>query len=183
MNSRKSPHPPGWADRFLAFYCRDEFLEEIQGDVYELFEVRQRQSVGKAKRLFVWDVLRFFRWSNVKLSNNKHYNQFTMVKNNIKIARRTLWRNKFYTGINLVGISLGIACFLLSSLYVHHEFSYDGFHKNADNLYRVWIHEFDEGEEYHDGVVPIVMHGHFKNDFPEIFFHEIGFLLPSFVRK
>jgi len=168
MSQESKISPPRWADRFLRFYCRDEFLEEIQGDVHELFELRQQESVGLAKRLFVWDVLRFFRWSNVKLSNNKQFNQLMMVKNNIKIARRTLWRNKFYTGINLVGISLGIACFLLSSLYVHHEFSYDGFHENIDDIYRVWIHENDEGDEYFEGVVPMAMVTPLKTDFPEI---------------
>lgn len=167
MSSQSKISPPAWADRFLQFYCRDEFLEEIQGDVYELFEVRQRESPRKAQRLFVWDVIRFFRWSNVKLFKQQ-FNQLIMVKNNIKIARRTLWRNKFYTGINLVGIALGIACFLLSSLYVRHELSYDKFHSNADDIYRVWVHENDEGDEYFEGVVPMVMNEPLKNNFPEI---------------
>lgn len=168
MSSTGNISPPRWADRFLQFYCREEFLEEIQGDVHELFEARRQESLFRAKRLFIWDVIRFFKWSNIKLSSKQQFSQLTMVKNNIKIARRTLWRNKFYTGINLVGISLGIACFLLSSLYAYHEYSYDRFHSKLDDIYRVWIHELDEGDEYFEGVVPMVMNGPLKTGFPEI---------------
>ena len=65
--------PPKWADRFLRWYCNPRFLEEIEGDIYELFERRieiQNHKLAKAK--FVWDVLRFFRWSNIKRTNSKY---------------------------------------------------------------------------------------------------------------
>lgn len=61
------PQPPRWADRFLAWYCRSELLEEIQGDVHELFAKRcKTRGVGVARRRFVWDVLRSFRLSTIK---------------------------------------------------------------------------------------------------------------------
>lgn len=169
MNSKGNISPPRWADRFLALYCREEFLEEIAGDAHELFEHRLEDS-GKhiARLLFIWDVLRFFRWSNIKSTNRSNINQFIMVKNNFKIATRSLVRRKFYTGINLLGISLGIACFLLTYLYVQEELSFDNFHSKGDRIYRVWVHEFDEGDEYFEGVVPMVMAEPLANDFPEI---------------
>lgn len=91
-----------------------------------------------------------------------------MVKNNLKIASRSLRKHKFYTGINLIGISLGIACFILTFLYVQDELSYDKFHRSLDQIYRVWIHENDEGDEYFEGVVPLVMTNPLKNDYPQI---------------
>lgn len=169
MNKRQDISPPKWADRFLELYCKEEFLEEIQGDVYELFEVRvnsQRPLVAKTK--FIWDVIRFFKWSNIKKSNRLNFTQFTMVKNNLKIASRSLRKYKFYTGINLIGISLGIACFILTFLYVQDELSYDKFHSSINRIYRVWVLENDEGEEYYEGVVPIVMATPLKNDYPQI---------------
>lgn len=169
MKSNRNIAPPRWADRFLAFYCREEFLEEIAGDAHELFEVRLEGSGRQvANLLFIWDVLRFFRWSNIKSTNRSKITQLMMVKNNFKIATRSLVKHKFYTGINLVGISLGIACFILTYLYVQEELSYDDFHSKNERLYRVWVHEFDEGDEYFEGVVPMVMVEHMSNDFPEI---------------
>lgn len=91
-----------------------------------------------------------------------------MVKNNFKIATRSLMKHRFYTGINLVGISLGIACFIMTYLYVQEELSFDKFHTQKDRIYRVWVHEFDEGDEYFSGVVPIVMSDYLATDFPEI---------------
>ena len=54
-------HPPKWADRFLQWYCHPDLLEEIQGDVQELFYRRvQEEGLGNAKRKYLWDVIRVF---------------------------------------------------------------------------------------------------------------------------
>src|SRR5258708_19725717 len=67
MNNR----PPKWADRFLSWYCNPELLEEIKGDTYELYVARLKEkSKRSADLLYVWDVLRFFRWSNIKRTEN-----------------------------------------------------------------------------------------------------------------
>jgi ABC-type antimicrobial peptide transport system permease subunit len=60
-----------------------------------------------------------------------------MIENYFKIALRHLWRNRLYTFINVVGLSIGITCALLAILYVRDEMSYDRFHKNALQLYRL----------------------------------------------
>jgi putative ABC transport system permease protein len=56
---------------------------------------------------------------------------------NIRIAFRHLWQNKLYTAINVIGLAVGISCVLLAVLYWNDERSFDGFHKNYANLYRV----------------------------------------------
>jgi putative ABC transport system permease protein len=60
-----------------------------------------------------------------------------MFKNYIKIALRNLWKNKTYSFINILGLTLGLVCFLLIALYVFDELTYDSFHKNASHIYRV----------------------------------------------
>lgn len=60
-----------------------------------------------------------------------------MLKNYLKTALRNLYRNKAFTTINMVGLSVGFACVLLIMMYVNDEMSYDKFHKNARELYRV----------------------------------------------
>ena len=60
-----------------------------------------------------------------------------MLKNYFKIAFRNLSRNKTYSIINIFGLSVGIACSILILLWIQNELSYDRFHKNANEIYRV----------------------------------------------
>ena len=60
-----------------------------------------------------------------------------MFKNYLKVAFRNLIRTKLYSFINIMGLSLGVACCLLLSLYVNDEFSYDSHHQRLDDLYRI----------------------------------------------
>jgi hypothetical protein len=61
-----------------------------------------------------------------------------MIKNYFTIAFRTLWKSKSFSGLNILGLSLGIACSLLILLWVQDERSVDGFHANKDRLYVVY---------------------------------------------
>ena len=60
-----------------------------------------------------------------------------MFKNYIKIALRNLLKNKMYSVINIIGLSIGIAGSLLIMVYVANQLSYESMHKNADNIVRV----------------------------------------------
>jgi len=60
-----------------------------------------------------------------------------MFKNYLKIALRHLWRYKVISFINILGLAIGLACAALILLYVRHEFSYDQYHANKANIYRL----------------------------------------------
>jgi putative ABC transport system permease protein len=64
-------------------------------------------------------------------------NADTMLKNYIKTAWRNLVRNKFYSIINIAGLTMGLAVGILILLWVQDELSFDSFHKNASNIYRM----------------------------------------------
>ena len=91
--------PPKWADRFLQWYCRPELLEEIQGDTHELFYRKAKESKSKAALLFIWNVLRFFRWKNIKRTKNKYESNTStsMLQNFFKTAFRNIIKNKAIT--------------------------------------------------------------------------------------
>ena len=57
-----------------------------------------------------------------------------MIKHYFKIAFRNLAKQKVLSGINILGLSIGLACFILFLLYAVNEFTFDRFHKNADNV-------------------------------------------------
>lgn len=61
-----------------------------------------------------------------------------MFKNYFKIALRNLQKQKVLAFINIFGLSVGIACFSLLLLFINNEFSFDKFHRNAPNIYRVY---------------------------------------------
>jgi putative ABC transport system permease protein len=61
-----------------------------------------------------------------------------MLKNYFKIALRNINRQKVYTGINILGLAIGMAGAMFILLWVWDELNYDRFHKNADRIYRVY---------------------------------------------
>jgi putative ABC transport system permease protein len=60
-----------------------------------------------------------------------------MLKNYFKVAMRSLRKNKLYSFVNILGLTIGITCCILIGLYIGHEWSYDRFHKNADRIVRI----------------------------------------------
>jgi putative ABC transport system permease protein len=69
-----------------------------------------------------------------------------MLTNYLRIAWRTLIRNKSFSAINIFGLALGITCSLLIMLWVYDERSVDGFHKNDDHLFQVYERHYHDGQ-------------------------------------
>jgi putative ABC transport system permease protein len=94
-----------------------------------------------------------------------------MIKHYIKIAIRNLSRQKALSIINIAGLTIGLACFSLFLLYAINEFSYDRFHKNAANIYRLYDWWDFKGEKPRQGnerssITPLGPA--MKQDFPEV---------------
>lgn len=92
-----------------------------------------------------------------------------MIKHYIKIAFRNLAQQKVLSGINIFGLSVGIACFSLFLLYTVHEFSYDRFHVNAGRIYRIvewWQGGKREPGGYAWAYTPVAPA--MKRDFPDV---------------
>ena len=71
-----------------------------------------------------------------------------MLKNHLKTAWRHIRRNKIFSFINVVGLTIGLTSFLLIALYIFDEVTFDRFHQQADNIYRLVEHRTTpEGKE------------------------------------
>jgi putative ABC transport system permease protein len=91
-----------------------------------------------------------------------------MIKNYLKIALRNLWRNKAFTGINIFGLSIGIATCLLIVLFIQDELSYDRYNKKADQIVRVVFRGITGGQKIKEAnVMPPVAQTLMAN-FPEV---------------
>ena len=91
-----------------------------------------------------------------------------MVTNYFKIAWRNLIRNKNYAFINIVGLAIGLACFMLIVLYVQDELGYDDFHKDGDQIYRMALERKYPGRSRHYAIIPHSFAEALKTDFPEV---------------
>ena len=93
-----------------------------------------------------------------------------MFTNYLKMAYRTLLKQRWLSFINISGLSIGLACFTLFLLYAVHEFSYDRFHKEGDRLYRVyrWTEAMRGEKSEGDPYLPIPLGPALKADFSDI---------------
>ncbi|RYG01861.1 MAG: FtsX-like permease family protein [Chitinophagaceae bacterium] len=92
-----------------------------------------------------------------------------MIKTYLKIALRSLWKNKAFTTINLVGLTTGLTCCLLMALYIQHELSYDKFQKNGDRIARVIMEYSVNGGSISKGnFTSTKVFPAFKEAFPEV---------------
>ena len=60
-----------------------------------------------------------------------------MFKNLLKISLRNIAKDKVYSAINIFGLTIGITCSMFLLMYILDELSYDRYHKNGDNIYRI----------------------------------------------
>lgn len=92
-----------------------------------------------------------------------------MLRNYLLTALRNIRKNKGYVFINISGLSVGMACFIFILLWVQDELSYDTFHTNTNNLYRVVDYEqYSNGEEFRFAVNAPDLAGILKQKYPEI---------------
>ena len=131
------PTPPKHPRQFLRWFCREDYLEEIEGDLMEVFEKEYESSPRKAKWKFTWSVVKYFRPEFMKSFKNHQPNAYGMYKSYFTVGLRNIIKNKAFSLINILGLSMAIACVMLIILYANDEVSYDRFHSQTSNIYRL----------------------------------------------
>jgi putative ABC transport system permease protein len=91
-----------------------------------------------------------------------------MFWNYLKVAFRNLRKHKGYSLINISGLTVGMACFILISLWIYDETHYDSFHENSDRLFRLILHKVDEPSDPGFPSAPYILPQILKSEFPEI---------------
>lgn len=171
METAHQHRPPKWADRFLEWFCASHLYEEIQGDLYEYYYRRvAKLGPGKAGILFMVDVLRLFKPYIIKRNNNKlyHSNKLGMIQSNFKNSFRSILKNKLSTTLNTLGLVTGISSFLLIYLWVNDELTFDKFHENSKNLYRISNTFVSKSESFSQAPSGPALGAHLHHDFNEI---------------
>ncbi|HTH57091.1 MAG TPA: ABC transporter permease [Cyclobacteriaceae bacterium] len=91
-----------------------------------------------------------------------------MLQNLIKIALRNLLKDKGYSAINITGLTIGITCSLFLLMYILDELSYDKYHANANNIYRIVSHIKEPDNAFTWAVVQKPMAVELRDNYPEV---------------
>lgn len=91
-----------------------------------------------------------------------------MLQNYIKIALRTLWKNRGFSLINIIGLAVGISVCLLIVMYIQHELSYDRFHEKGDRIYRMVLERRYPGRATSYSIIPHSVGEAVQKEYPEV---------------
>ena len=91
-----------------------------------------------------------------------------MVGNFFIVALRNILKKKFYSFINIFGLTIGITATLFIIIYLKDELSFDRFHDKIDRMYRVGFHARIGGQDIRSNATPPPLAAAIKNDMPEI---------------
>ena len=129
--------PPRIADILLSYLVSQEFFEEISGDLAEEYqEYVNNKGRLYANAIYLIEVIRYVRMYR---SERKYQstNSLSMLQNYIKVAFRNLIKHKSYSIINISGLGIGLACVFMIFLFIKVETSYDKFHEDGEDIYRL----------------------------------------------
>lgn len=131
---KKSNKSPLLGKFFVRLIIKPGDFDYAFGDIIEIYNDIAEEK-GKICALFWF-------WVHIIISvprciKNKVYWRSVMFKNYLKISIRNILKHKWYSFINIFGLSIGIASCLMISLWIFNELNYDRFHKDVSNIYQV----------------------------------------------
>jgi len=161
--------PPRWADWFVRKICPEEYLEEVQGDLHEVFHLRAKEKGLKyARRRFNIDALKTIRLFQLKTPDFMKNLNIQILKNYFTTGWRFLWKTRTFSTLNMFGLAIGIAAASMAYLFLTDQLSYDRFHNNSDQLYRITGSMEFSGERHYMGGASFIMGEEFPDKVPGI---------------
>ncbi|HEY5825208.1 MAG TPA: ABC transporter permease [Cyclobacteriaceae bacterium] len=177
MSNNFDIKPPRLASKLFEWYCGNAMIEDLQGDMEELFYANiETMSPLMAKILYCGQVISLmFSYAIRKRRRNSAFHPYStnsmnvaMIFNYLKIAFRSLLRNRSYSILNIAGLSVAVAASLIITLFVVHELSYDRYNDKADRIYRLdYEVQFGNNHAYMPRT-PAITSRWLQQDYPEI---------------
>jgi putative ABC transport system permease protein len=166
MNKPEVEYPPS---RLGLWILSNAVHSEIRESALTAFEVEffdkaARKGRGSARLWFWGQVVKslpFFLF-------DRFWWAFVMARAYLIVAWRDLKKNKIFAAINIFGLSAGLACGILVLLFVQNELSFDRYHENADNIYRVVRKRIAAAGEEYSTITPWIMKDLILNNFSEV---------------
>lgn len=163
--SRELKSPPRLALHIFGWYCRPDRLEELQGDLEEMYYQRLHRGdpQWKANAFFWWNVIRCFkRYSRSK--SKTRTNMSSLFKSYFKLALRHSWKNKGSVSINVIGLGLALSmCVFVYTLYAFN-LEFDSFYQDTEDIYRIHAVTESNGEEVRNEFSPLALDHKLRNN-------------------
>jgi len=165
--------PPALAKKILQWLCHAEFVEEIEGDLFELFQQRiEREGLLKARLHYYRDVLHITNLYRSRPRKRTHTRALPLrdrLRHFFAIALRNMIRSRSSTAINLCGLAVSLATFLCIALYIIDETTFDAAHPDAENVYRIsYSFKRFDGKEGRDARAAGLWSVTLKEQMPEV---------------
>lgn len=170
MRAGQNIHPPQWPLKLLRFFVKKEYLEEIEGDMEEIFfDHVERLSLKKARRMYCWEMIKLLRPILMKnFTWIQRFNQFPMFKNYFKTSLRSLLKNPLSSFINVFGLSFAIGICVLVYTFLEYDNSVDQFHQNKNEVFLATFYANRDGSLQQYGTSPRPLGEMLKDDFAQI---------------
>ena len=132
----KDPILPTGVQRLLRTFLRDDLLDEVTGDLHEMYKDTLRTRSRAVSKLIIWyQALNYIRPFAIRKRKQHHtVNPFTMYKSYFITALRNMIKNKMSAMLNILGLSVGITVTIVITLWVTDELSHE---KNFENYSRI----------------------------------------------
>ena len=168
-SSDKMHEPPKWPMKVIKVVLRADYLEEIEGDMYEEYQYHLEVfSRRKAQYLYCRETFKVLRSSLIKKPfKTQKINTMGMITNYSKITLRNIRKNKVPAAIKIGGFAISIAISLLICLFVISEWEKD--QALADTqVYKMVYQSKNPEQPYKTSTVPAPLAKAMKRDYPEI---------------
>lgn len=162
---------PRWTEKFLRIFCPDQLVDQITGDLIELYH-HDTKTVGgtKAKVRLMMGALRFFR-PGILIRNQYSIrsNYFPMFKNYLVTSIRHIRKSKINFAFKIGGLSLAIFSFLVIAVYVSYQMSFDRYHADYETIYRVTSERSENGTMERYGMIPMAIGPILQQEIPDVY--------------
>jgi putative ABC transport system permease protein len=170
MNRRTHTQPPTWPLRLMRFFLKKGYIEEIEGDMEEIFnENIEKLGEKNAKRIYIWEMLKLARPILMhNFEGVERLNQYGMFKNYFKVSIRGLMKTPINSAINIIGLAAAIGVCVFGYGFAQWTLATDQFHKNKDVVFLTTFFANREGGQQEYGTTPRPLGEMLKQDFSQI---------------
>jgi ABC-type antimicrobial peptide transport system permease subunit len=162
--------PPQWPLKLLKFFVKKEYLEEIEGDMEEIFlDNVERISLKQARRIYTIEMFKLLRpvlLRNIKSTST--INQLPMFKNYFKTSYRGLMKSPLNSFINIFGLAMAIGFCLFVYSFAQWTYRTDQFHENKNEVYLATFLADRDGTPQQHGQSPRPLGEMLRGDFANI---------------
>jgi hypothetical protein len=170
MNQPDNTHPPAWPLKVLRLFVKREYLEEIEGDMEEIFRDNLEQySPRREKRMYAWEILKLLRPILLKnLGQGPALVYYPMFRNYFNTSLRSLLKTPLSSFINIVGLAMAIGFCLFAYSFAQWTYRTDQFHKNKNEVYLTTFLADRDGTLQQHGRTPRPLGEMLREDFTHI---------------